>query len=74
MIDSRAVISPQAEIAADVQIGPFTVIGPDVVIGAGTWVGPHAVINGPTRSFGISASARRNAVPRPKAPTILISR
>ena len=35
MIDSRAVISPQAEIAADVQIGPFTVIGPDVVIGAG---------------------------------------
>jgi UDP-N-acetylglucosamine acyltransferase len=49
MIDSRAVISPQAQIAADVQIGPFTVIGPDVVIGAGTWIGPHAVINGPTR-------------------------
>jgi UDP-N-acetylglucosamine acyltransferase len=49
MIDSRAVISPQAQIAADVQIGPFTVIGADVVIGAGTWIGPHAVINGPTR-------------------------
>jgi UDP-N-acetylglucosamine acyltransferase len=49
MIDSRAVISPQAQIAADVRIGPFTVIGPDVVIGAGTWIGPHAVINGPTR-------------------------
>jgi UDP-N-acetylglucosamine acyltransferase len=49
MIDSRAVVSPQAQIAADVQIGPFTVIGPDVVIGAGTWIGPHAVINGPTR-------------------------
>ena len=49
MIDPRAVISPQAQIAADVQIGPFTVIGPDVVIGAGTWIGPHAVINGPTR-------------------------
>jgi UDP-N-acetylglucosamine acyltransferase len=49
MIDPRAVISPQAEIAADVSIGPFTVIGPDVVIGAGTWIGPHAVINGPTR-------------------------
>ena len=49
MIDSRAVIAPSAEIAADVQIGPFTVIGADVVIGAGTWVGPHAVINGPTR-------------------------
>ena len=49
MIDSRAVISPRADIAVDVEIGPFTVIGPDVVIGSGTWIGPHAVINGPTR-------------------------
>src|SRR5271167_3343148 len=49
MIDSRAVISPQAQIADDVEIGPFTVIGPDVPIGKGTWIGPHAVINGPTR-------------------------
>jgi UDP-N-acetylglucosamine acyltransferase len=49
MIDSRAVVSPQADIAADVQIGPFTVIGADVTIGAGTWIGPHVVINGPTR-------------------------
>ncbi|MEA3139992.1 MAG: UDP-N-acetylglucosamine acyltransferase [Gammaproteobacteria bacterium] len=49
MIDSRAVVSPQAHIAADVQIGPFTVIGAEVTIGAGTWVGPHVVINGPTR-------------------------
>ena len=49
MIDSRAVISPQAHIAADVEIGPFTVIGAGVVIGEGTWVGPHVVINGPTR-------------------------
>jgi UDP-N-acetylglucosamine acyltransferase len=49
MIDPRAVVSPQAEIAADVQIGPFTIIGPDVVIGAGTWVGPHVVIAGATR-------------------------
>ena len=49
MIDSRAVISPQAQIGARVQIGPFSVIGADVVIGDGTWIGPHAVINGPTR-------------------------
>jgi UDP-N-acetylglucosamine acyltransferase len=49
MIDSRAVISPQADIAAGVEIGPFSVIGADVVIGAGTWVGPHVVIMGPTR-------------------------
>jgi UDP-N-acetylglucosamine acyltransferase len=49
MIDPRAAVSPQAQIAAGVQIGPFTVIGADVVIGAGTWIGPHVVINGPTR-------------------------
>jgi UDP-N-acetylglucosamine acyltransferase len=49
MIDARAVISPQAEIAAGVEVGPFTIIGPDVSIGPGTWIGPHAVINGPTR-------------------------
>jgi len=49
MIDPRAVVSPQAEIAADVEIGPYSIIGPNVVIGAGTWIGPHVVINGPTR-------------------------
>jgi len=49
MIDPRAVISPLAQIAADVEIGPFSVIGANVVIGPGTWVGPHVVINGPTR-------------------------
>jgi UDP-N-acetylglucosamine acyltransferase len=49
VIDPRAVISPQARLAADVTVGPFTVIGADVEIGAGTWIGPHAVINGPTR-------------------------
>jgi len=48
VIDSRAVVSPQAQIAADVEIGPFSIIGPDVVIGPGTWIGPHAVVNGPT--------------------------
>lgn len=49
MIDPRAVIDSAAELAADVNVGPFAVIGPDVFIESGTWVGPHAVINGPTR-------------------------
>ncbi|MFI4891240.1 MAG: acyl-ACP--UDP-N-acetylglucosamine O-acyltransferase [Steroidobacterales bacterium] len=49
MIDSRAIISPRAQIADGVEIGPFTLIGPDVLIGKGTWIGPHAVINGPTQ-------------------------
>ncbi len=48
MIDSHAIISPQAELAADVAVGAFSVIGPQVRIGPGTVVGPHVVINGPT--------------------------
>ena len=48
MIDARALVSPQAELAADVTVGPYAVIGPNVRIGARTRVAAHAVINGPT--------------------------
>ena len=48
MIDARAVVSPQAELAADVTVGPFSVIGPQVRIGARTRVASHVVINGPS--------------------------
>jgi UDP-N-acetylglucosamine acyltransferase len=47
-VDPRAIVSPKAELAADVTVGAYTVIGDGVRIGSGTWVGPHAVINGPT--------------------------
>jgi UDP-N-acetylglucosamine acyltransferase len=49
VIDSRAVVSPKAELAPDVTVGPFSIIGPDVVLGPGCIIGPHVVINGPTR-------------------------
>ena len=49
MIDSHALVSPQASLAADVTVGPFSIIGPGVEIGPRTVVGPHVVINGPTR-------------------------
>jgi len=52
MIDARAVVSPQANIAEGVQVGPFSIIGADVTIGAGTWIGPHVVIKGPA-SIGV---------------------
>ena len=48
-IDPRAVISPGARLAADVEVGAFSVIGPDVEIGPGTIIGPHVVIDGVTR-------------------------
>jgi UDP-N-acetylglucosamine acyltransferase len=49
MIDPRAVIDRAAELAADVEVGPFTVIGPHVTIGSGCRIGPHVVVLGPTQ-------------------------
>ena len=49
MIDARAVVSPQAQVAPDVEIGPYTIVGAGVSIDSGTWIGPHAVVNGPTK-------------------------
>jgi UDP-N-acetylglucosamine acyltransferase len=48
VIDERALVSPEAKLAADVTVGPFTVIGPGVEIGPRTVIGAHAVIEGPT--------------------------
>ncbi|HLA70312.1 MAG TPA: acyl-ACP--UDP-N-acetylglucosamine O-acyltransferase [Steroidobacteraceae bacterium] len=47
-IDPRALVSPTAELAADVTVGAYSVIGDGVKIGPGTWVGPHAVVTGNT--------------------------
>ncbi len=48
-IDPKAHIDSRAEIAEDVEIGPFSYIGPDVSIGSGTRIGANVVIKGPTR-------------------------
>lgn len=48
MIDPRAVVHINADLADDVKVGPFSIIGPDVQIDAGTEIGPHVVIKGPT--------------------------
>jgi UDP-N-acetylglucosamine acyltransferase len=48
VIDARAIVSSEAELASDVSVGPFSIIGPQVQIGPRTVVGPHVVINGPT--------------------------
>lgn len=47
-IHASAVVDPKAELASDVEVGPYSVIGPNVKIGAGTKVGSHAVIEGYT--------------------------
>jgi UDP-N-acetylglucosamine acyltransferase len=49
LIDPNAVIHPNAKIAADVQIGPWTIIGDEVEIGEGSVIASHVIIKGPTK-------------------------
>lgn len=54
MIDSTAIIHPTAivgpnvELAAGVEVGAYTTIEGNVQIGAGTWIGSHVAIKGDT--------------------------
>ena len=46
-----AIVAPGAELAADVEVGPYAIVGEQVSLDAGCVVGPHAVVKGPSR-FG----------------------
>lgn len=48
MIHATALVDSKAELADDVEIGPYAIIGPQVRIGARTVVGAHVVIDGRT--------------------------
>lgn len=47
-IHPTAIISPDANLADDVEVGPYSVIGPSVNIGKGTKIGPHVIIESHT--------------------------
>jgi len=47
-VHPSALIDAKAELADDVEVGPFSVIGPKVRIDSGSWIGPHVVITGRT--------------------------
>jgi UDP-N-acetylglucosamine acyltransferase len=47
-IHPTALIDPKAELADDVEVGPFAVIGPKVRIDSGSWIGSHVSITGRT--------------------------
>jgi len=48
-ISKLAVVSPKAQIADDVEIGPFCHVGPDAVLGEGTVLHPGVTVVGRTR-------------------------
>jgi UDP-N-acetylglucosamine acyltransferase len=47
-ISNHAIIDPKAQLAADVEVGPFCVIGPEVRIDAGTRLLNSVTVLGPT--------------------------
>ena len=49
MIDTTAIIHPDAKISTNVEIGAYTVIGENVTIGSGTKIDSHVVIKGPAK-------------------------
>ncbi|KAA6184863.1 acyl-ACP--UDP-N-acetylglucosamine O-acyltransferase [Thiohalocapsa marina] len=49
MIHPTAIIEAGAELAPDVEVGPYALVGADVSLGRGCRIGPHAVIRGPAR-------------------------
>ncbi len=47
-IHPTALVDPNAELAADVTVGPFSIVGPNVRIGSGTVIGAHTTVEGHT--------------------------
>lgn len=47
-IHNTALVSKEAKLAQDLEVGPFSIIGPDVNIGSGVQVGANCVIDGHT--------------------------
>jgi UDP-N-acetylglucosamine acyltransferase len=47
-IHPTAVVDAKAELGQDVEVAAYAVVGPQVCIGEGTRIGPHAVIEGHT--------------------------
>jgi len=47
-IHPTAIVDSKAQLASDVEIGPYSIIGPNVQIDSGTKVGPHVVVSGHT--------------------------
>ncbi|TQV86632.1 acyl-ACP--UDP-N-acetylglucosamine O-acyltransferase [Aliikangiella coralliicola] len=49
MIHPTAIVDQSAQLAENVEVGPYSIIGPEVEIDSGTIVEAHVVIKGPTK-------------------------
>ena len=49
LIHPTAIVDPNAKLARDVEVGPYSIVGPGVTIGSGSRLGSHVRIVGNTR-------------------------
>ncbi|MBW2713713.1 MAG: acyl-ACP--UDP-N-acetylglucosamine O-acyltransferase [Deltaproteobacteria bacterium] len=47
-IHPTAIVDPKAQLAADVEVGPYALVGPDVKLAEGVCIESHAVVKGHT--------------------------
>ncbi|NNF15327.1 MAG: acyl-ACP--UDP-N-acetylglucosamine O-acyltransferase [Gammaproteobacteria bacterium] len=69
MIHPTAIIDAGAQLAAGVEVGPYSVIGPDVTVGENTKIDAQVIITGPTSIGGhnhIFSQASIGAAPQDK--------
>jgi len=48
-ISPLSVVDPKAQLADDVEVGPFCTVGPNVIVGSGTRLISHVVLSGNTK-------------------------
>ena len=62
VVHATAVVDPDAQLGAEVEIGPYCVIGPRVEIGDGCRLGPHVVLERNVRlGQGVAVGLRVSA-------------
>ncbi|MEO8835559.1 MAG: acyl-ACP--UDP-N-acetylglucosamine O-acyltransferase, partial [Caldimonas sp.] len=61
-VHATAIVEPGADLAANVEIGPYSIVRAQVRIGAGSVVGPHCVIEGHTTIGSGNRISQFNAI------------
>ena len=61
-IHPTAVVSPRAELARDVRVGPYAVVEEHVQVGEGCEIGAHAVVKRFTKHTPVNTVAARRRI------------
>ena len=70
MIHPTALVDPEAQLAENVEVGPFSIIEAGVTVGEGSVIGPHVVIR---RNTSIGSGNRKRSVTRMSEVDMLVN-